>query len=233
MDGRLDEGRAFRQKLLAGLIGFLVFGGGSFAVSVYLILHYVLPDARWWQAAHLAFHAIYWSFILGLLGVLIVVVVLDRWHHARGVYRCHRCGATLRNWRIPCECAPPEERASYGPPTLMGQILADLRPGAQRMLAMLPWVLLGYLSLIPVEYAAMQLLRRAPRPEPLWLDWLIGHIALSALVAALCVVVAGALDLLKIAADLRRHLERLAAMFALWPAIEFLAGAALKLLGRL
>jgi cytochrome c biogenesis protein CcdA len=106
------DARADRQTIYAGLIAFVV---GFVVVLVtfgWLIVHFVAPEAHWWDILHTSINAVLISVLGGLCFCAAIVGVLTKVHYLRGVYRCRFCGRPLKGVRIRCGCAESEALSS-------------------------------------------------------------------------------------------------------------------------
>ena len=101
---------AMHRELIAGLIAFVVGFIVMLAALAWLIVHFVAPDARWWDILHMCINALMISVIFGGLGsAALSVWVLSWYHHRRGYYRCRFCNRPLKGVTGRCDC--PEVKA--------------------------------------------------------------------------------------------------------------------------
>jgi hypothetical protein len=104
------DSMAMRRELLVGLIAFVVGFVVTLATLTWLIVNFVLPEARWWDVLHMCINALMISVIFGGLGsAALSVWVLSWYHHRRGFYRCRFCGRPLKGVATLCDC--PEVKA--------------------------------------------------------------------------------------------------------------------------
>jgi len=101
---------ALRRELLVGLIAFVVGFAVTLVTFAWLIMHFVPPDAHWWDVLHMRISALLVSVIFGGLGFAALCVwVLSWYHHWRGYYRCPYCNRPLKGVTRHCGC--PEVKA--------------------------------------------------------------------------------------------------------------------------
>ena len=62
------DSMAMRRELLVGIIAFVVGFVVMLATLAWLIVHFVLPEAHWWDVLHMCINALMISVIFGGLG---------------------------------------------------------------------------------------------------------------------------------------------------------------------
>ena|SRR5215204_897755 len=98
------ESRATRREVYGALIAFVAGFLGTLATLGWVIVHFVTPEARWWNVVHTSINSIGVSFIAGLGVSCALVRLLSRWHFKRGMYRCPYCDRPRKGNNILCEC---------------------------------------------------------------------------------------------------------------------------------
>jgi len=102
--------RAARQMTYVMLTAFVVGFFGLLATLGWLIVHFMVPETRWWDILFCSINAIMISFIFGGLGLAALCgSMLSRFHYRRGVHRCPYCDRPLKGIGISCVC--PESQA--------------------------------------------------------------------------------------------------------------------------
>ena len=100
---------AMRRELVVGLIAFVVGFVGALVNLAWVIVRFVVPEARWWDVLHMCIHAIWISIVFGLGFAALCVWTLSWYHHQRGYYRCRFCNRPLKSVTASCDC--PEVKA--------------------------------------------------------------------------------------------------------------------------
>lgn len=106
------DSRAMRRETRIGLTAFFIGFIGMLVTLGWLIVHFVVPETRWWEIVHTGFNAIMISFVFGGMGLSALSLSLVSWYHfRRGIYHCLFCGRTLRSINDHCDCRQhPSER---------------------------------------------------------------------------------------------------------------------------
>lgn len=101
---------AMRRELVVGLIAFVVGFVAMLAALAWVIVRFVVPEAHWWDVAHMCIHATWISLVFGGLGFAALCVwTLSWYHHMRGYYLCPYCKRPLKGVTTSCDC--PEVKA--------------------------------------------------------------------------------------------------------------------------
>jgi hypothetical protein len=91
MNALPPETSAMRRQIIVILLAFIVGFVAMLATLAWVIVRYVTPEARWWDALHSSINAILISILFGGLGS----AALASWALRRSCRR--RNGATLPN----------------------------------------------------------------------------------------------------------------------------------------
>jgi hypothetical protein len=206
-----DDTRAFRQRLLAGLLGFLLGLIALFPGVVYVVV-WAARDAGWGSAAHIGAHLTIWSFIGAMAIGCLAMIVADHIHARLGWIRCCRCGRRLGAGFIACGC-DPEVGASLA--RIKELQRRRRRHLVARSLNRVPSVVVGWLAVFPMTYLGHMALGRGRQVSAL--DVVAAHIALCALVAVLGTLLVDAMKMFKFAKRLRPRALIFLSLFAVWP----------------
>ena len=105
-----QDTKALRREIYAGVLAFVIGSIVVLSVVGWLIVRFVLPEARWWEVVHTSVTAILISIVFGGLGsAALSMRLLSTYHHRRGFYHCLFCGRTLRSVGERCPCRPSEK----------------------------------------------------------------------------------------------------------------------------
>jgi hypothetical protein len=97
--------KAMRHVIFAAVVSFFLGFIATLAVLAWLLVRFVVPDARWWEVLHTSINTILISVVLGGLGsAAFAVWALTRYHYWRGFYRCPFCDRRLKGAGVPCDC---------------------------------------------------------------------------------------------------------------------------------
>lgn len=195
-------------------IGFLsVLGSG-----VWMIVRLAPEshDARWLvtiESVMMLAQFLFFAFIGGGLLCIAGMVACDRWHYARGYYRCHQCNRRLSSWRVPCVCWGRD-----------GSVARRPRASRWRHYRKHGWRIASILLiLLPVVYVVSRVApARATQPLTL-LDMVIGHGMFSLVVVLLMELLCMALESLHKARRFRLRMQFVLRTLALWPLIAAVA----------
>ena len=96
---------AMRRELYVAIIAFVVGFIGMLAAWGWVVVHFVVPEVRWWEVVHTSINAILVSFVIGGMGsAALSLWLVSRYHYRRGAYHCLFCGRTLTSARDYCDC---------------------------------------------------------------------------------------------------------------------------------
>jgi len=99
------DAKAMRRETYISLIAFVVGFFGMLAVWGWVVVHFVVPEARWWDVVHTSINAILISFVFGGMGsATLSLWLVSSYHYRCGVYHCLFCGRTLNSRRDHCDC---------------------------------------------------------------------------------------------------------------------------------
>ena len=101
---------ALRGEIFVAVVGFLVGFVVVLATLAWVIVRFVIPEARWWDVLHTSINAIMISIVLGGLGSAALASWLaSRYHYSHGFYRCRFCHRPFKKPRHLCECAEAQD----------------------------------------------------------------------------------------------------------------------------
>lgn len=215
----LDESRAFRRELFAGLLGLVLGFVVVHGATAYLLVRYVVPEDGGWRAFGLGVRALPLTLLAAVGCALAPMAVLQRWHYRRGVYRCARCGRALRGNGLWCECLPDEFRVPRRPRRRMRHYGRRIKP-----------VLLAYLAVVPL---ALVLASYAPGRGgmPFVLYALGFHVLLCVLGGTLVKLACAVLEMCQRGRRFRVRAAVFLRMLAVWPALVIIGAMVAKALG--
>jgi hypothetical protein len=96
---------AMRRETYVSIIAFVVGSVGTLTALGWLIVHFVAPQARWWDVVHTSINAILISLVFGGLGSAVLSLwIVKRYHYSRGMYHCLFCDRTLKSASDRCNC---------------------------------------------------------------------------------------------------------------------------------
>lgn len=109
MWGPPTETQAIRREFGFAFLAFVI---GSILITIgiiYLHVRYGTREETWWDLAQFILMLLVLPVYAGIGCACVTIVLLGRWHHYLGVYRCCRCGRPLPH-RGNCICVPEEFR---------------------------------------------------------------------------------------------------------------------------
>jgi hypothetical protein len=102
-----------RREILVAFIAFVLGFVVTLVTLGWLIVHFVTPEAHWWDVLHTSINALLISVVFGGLGsAALSVWALSQYHYRRGFHRCRFCDRPLKGVGILCDC--PEAQALRG-----------------------------------------------------------------------------------------------------------------------
>jgi hypothetical protein len=205
------ETRAFRQRLMAGLLGFLLGLVALLGVVVYVAI-LVARLEGWGRAIHLGLHLVVWSVIGAMAIAWLATAVTDRIHARLGWLRCHRCGGRLRHGLAACACDP-----EWAAVLARGKVMRRRcrRHRLQRYGKRLPSVVFSWLVLLLVAYVLYISLNHGRQPTAAELA--AGHCILCGLVVVLGVLLADVMKSFNIGKRVRPRAMAFLTVLAAWP----------------
>jgi hypothetical protein len=197
------EWRAFRRRVAAGVLSFVLGFVALLATAIYLLAVYLQPSRGWFETIVFLLQLL--PFILAGAGAISVgaMYVVDLPHLIRGDLHCPGCGRVNRRFFSPCPCwvqLAPARR-----PRHWVHYRRRIQP-----------VLLAYLPILAVVLIFLGT-RTSPRREPFLLDVAIGHAVLCALVGVMIHLTDSILEALHLARRWRLRARVFLRVFALWP----------------
>jgi hypothetical protein len=202
--------RAFRQRLLAGLIGFLLSLGIFVALSVNLILRHA-GETGWANAIHFGIELLVVSCIAAMGVSWIAIATIDRVHHWLGWVHCARCGRTLTWDKCECDAQRTESFAAARESALRGR-----RHIFRRYRKRISSVIVGYLAVVPLAYV-VTVLSPALGRDPLAMRWILFHVLLCGLFAVVGRLIVDVLAMLGLARRFRLRADVMLQLFVAWP----------------